>query len=392
MRTPVAVALAAASLLAAAPASAVSNFVVTGRGYGHGVGMSQYGAQGFALHGWGYRRILAHYYPGTHLDRVPDLLVRVLIASRRPRAVVSSKQPFRLGDAAGRRWKLPARRLVLTPAARVRLHDKRIHLRLPVVIQPGAAALGLDGSGYRGSLNVVRDGSGLAFVNVVSLDLYARGVVPSEMPYRWARAALEAQAVAARSYAVSLAGSRTAYDVRADTRDQVYGGIRAETPRTNRAVSRTAREVLRFGGAVARTYYSSTSGGRTQGIPGVPYLRSVADPYDTISPHHRWGPLRYSGTRLGRLLHLPAPTAVHVARNGFGRATSVYMRWHGGGGKLDASAFQKRLGLFSTWFWVGKAGKVGASHRAAAARARATRRSRRSEAARPRQRRRHRPA
>src|SRR5262249_9738300 len=167
---------------------------------------------------------------------------------------------------------------------------------------------------------------------------------------------------------------------------------RAETPRTNRAVSRTAREVLRFGGAVARTYYSSTSGGRTQGIPGVPYLRSVADPYDTISPHHRWGPLRYSGTRLGRLLHVPAPTAVHVARNGFGRATSVYLRWHGGGSKLDASAFEKRLGLFSTWFWVGKVGKVGASHRAAAAPARATHRRRRSEAARPRQRRRPRRA
>src|SRR5262249_50471900 len=156
-----------------------------------------------------------------------------------------------------RKWRLPARRLVLTPAGRVRLHDKRVHLRLPALIQPGAAALGLDGSGYRGSLSVVRGGRGLALVHVGSLDLYARGGVPSEMPYRWDRAALEAQAVAARSYAVSLAGSRAAYDVRDDTRDQVYGGIRAETPRTNRAVVRTAGKVLLFRGAAARTYYSS---------------------------------------------------------------------------------------------------------------------------------------
>ena len=375
MRTSLAAALVAGFLLAAAPALAVRGFVITGRGWGHGIGMSQYGAEGFAQHGWSYRRILAHYYPGTRLKRTGNRTVRVLVVAERRQVTIRSHKTYRITDAAGRAWTLHPREVTLTTRGRVQIRGKRRALRFPVVFEPGATVLSVNGNAYRGRLRVLRDGRRLDVVNDVRMEFYVRGVVPWEMPYRWHLGALAAQAVAARSFALAELGSRGTFDLYPDTRDQMYGGVRAETTRTNRAVASTARQVLVWNGAVARTYYSSTSGGRTQALPGVPYLRSVSDPYDRISPHHRWGPLRYSRRQLGRLLHLPAPTAVHVARNLDGRARSVYVRWRGGGSSVSASDFQRRLGLRSTWFWVGP---VAPSRPAAEARARAKNRTRQS--------------
>src|SRR5204862_305575 len=127
---------------------------------------------------------------------------------------------------------------------------------------------------------------------------WGRGVVPWEMPHDWRADALRAQAVAARSYALATLKHGETFDVYADTRDQVYGGIRAETPQTNEAVGATAGQVLTWRGRVAITYYFSSSGGRTASsvdglpwAPRVPYLVSVPDPYDSASPNHTWGPL-----------------------------------------------------------------------------------------------------
>jgi stage II sporulation protein D len=335
----------------AAPAGA-GVFVVKGRGWGHGIGMSQYGAQGLALQGWSYRRILAHYYRGTTLARVPDRIVRVLVASGRSRVAVASRRPFRLRDAGGRSWTLRPRRFVVTPGPRIRIRGRRIALRLPLVVEPGASPLTLDGAAYRGALTIARDGSGLSVVNRVRLDFYVRGVVAWEMPESWQPHALAAQAVAARSYALSLLGAREAFDVYADTRDQMYGGIRAERTAANRAVTRTSREVLLWRGSVARAYYSSTSGGRTQAVSGVPYLVSVPDPYDSISPRHTWGPYRYSSRRLGARLGVPPPQSVRVVPNSSGRAETVHVRWPGGGTSLSGDEFQRRLRLLSRWFSV----------------------------------------
>ena len=326
--------------------------MIKGRGWGHGIGMSQYGAQGFALHGWSYQRILAHYYRGTRLARISDRVVRVLIADGRSRIAVGSRHPFRLRDAAGRAWTLHRRRIVLRPVPRLRLRGRRLAPPLPLTVEPGASPLTLDGNGYRGSLTIRRDGSSLSVVNSVRLDFYVRGVVAWEMPESWEPEALAAQAVAARSYAVSLIGARETFDVHPDTRDQMYGGIRAERPSTNRAVGRTARQVLLWGDHVARTYYSSTSGGRTQAVSGVPYLVSVPDPYDSISPRHTWGPYRYSDRRLGRRLGVPPPRAVRVVPNSSGRAETVYVRWRGGGTALSGDEFQRKLDLLSRWFSV----------------------------------------
>src|SRR5205823_14727492 len=98
------------------------------------------------------------------------------------------------------------------------------------------------------------------------------------------------------------------FDVYADGRSQAYRGVAVETPGAREAVDATAGEVLLYRGQVATTLFSSSTGGRTQaaadafGPPGKPYLVSVEDPYDKISPYHDWGPLAVTGKTLGHAL------------------------------------------------------------------------------------------
>src|SRR2546423_8488010 len=127
------------------------------------------------------------------------------------------------------------------------------------------------------------------------------------MPHTWAPEALKAQAVATRSYALSHLQSGS-FDLYPDTRSQVYRGVAGEAPETNAAVQSTAGQVVLYAGRVAKTFFFSTSGGRTMsaadawGTP-IPYLLSVPDPYDTLSPYHDWGPFAFSAAKLVKALH-----------------------------------------------------------------------------------------
>jgi stage II sporulation protein D len=241
----------AAALATASNASAGTTFVVDGHGWGHGIGMSQYGAYGYALHGWGYQRILAHYYARTRLGLLPNRIVRVVLAESAPRLVVGSTKPFR---RIARRKPLTVRAggRILTPAAVRKLGGA-------VRFEPGASPLRVEGRAYRGAITVYSSGGSLSAVNELSLDHYLRGVVPREMPHDWPRAALEAQAVVARSYTLATLHPQQHFDLYADTRDQVYDGIEGEKPESNRAVAATAGRIVTYDGRVATTYYHSTS-------------------------------------------------------------------------------------------------------------------------------------
>ena len=329
-----------------APAQAAV-FVVHGHGWGHGVGMSQWGARGLAQHGWGWQRILGHYYPGTRVSHVDHVRIRVLVAQRRSRIAISSKTPFRIVDARGRS-RVQRRRIVFR---RRRWHGLRPPLRIFAGVQP----LALDGAGYRGELVVRR---GISVVNDLPLERYLRGVVPWEMPSRWNADALRAQAVAARTYALATRNPGWTFDLYADTRDQMYGGIRAEKRSTNLAVGATAGRILTWDGEPARTYYFSTSGGRTESSHDafrsgvIPYLRSVPDPYDA-GPHHDWT-YRFTTGQLARLLGVTGIASIGVRVNGSGRAAAVVLRERLGGRRtIDGDAFRSALDLPSTWFSVG---------------------------------------
>jgi stage II sporulation protein D len=347
------------ALLVPAPAAAATpDFVVAGYGWGHGVGMSQYGAQGYALHGWSARQILAHYYPGTELVRRAPQDIRVLLAEGKARVTIGSRAAFVIRDAHGKRVRLRGR-VALKAVLRVRAG----RLVAPLRIVPGTAPLALDGRGYRGELLLYRDSAGLQVVNELPLERYLRGVVPWEMPHDWASAALRAQAVAARSYALATLDPGGRYDLVGDARDQMYGGIRAETSATNLAVGATAGKVLTWRGRIALTYYSSTSGGRTEAVADafpqaepVPYLVAVADPYDGLSPHHRWGPLRFRPATLAKRLGVPAVERVAVQRNASGRVAKLVVGWRNGSRTLTGGEVEHLLALPSTWFMVSPGG------------------------------------
>src|SRR5438034_159245 len=252
------------------PAGAAT-FLVTGHGWGHGVGLSQYGAYGYAQKGVFYENIVLHYFPGTELGAAPVSRVRVLLTTGIARLDIGSTADFKVRDGSGVVHTVTAGKYTLTPALKLAVDGETAACALPgpLLFQPGAAALTLKNR-YRGSIQIDVTAGKLRAINMVGLEQYLYGVVPSEMPFTWLPEALKAQAVVARSYA--LATRRTgAFDLYPDTRSQVYLGIEHEKPSTNAAVAATAGQVVLYEGEVAKTYFFSTSGGRTASAQDVTY-------------------------------------------------------------------------------------------------------------------------
>jgi stage II sporulation protein D len=344
-----------------APPVTATTFLVTGRGYGHGVGMSQYGALGFARNGAPYTEILAHYYPGTTIGIAPPTVMRVLLAEQRQAVEVASSAPFELEDAAGTKMVVPAGtlRIAASLKLKVKTDGSEQQLEGPVIARsPQSAPLRLDGRAYRGVLELRSDGKRLAVVNRLGLELYLLGVVPGEMPNDWPPEALKAQAVAARSYALAARLAGRSFDVYADVRSQVYGGIAYEKPTTTAAISDTAGEIVLYGGKVATTYFYSTSGGKTAAAEEVfakpvPYLVPVEDPYDSLSPYHRWGPVAVTAAKVASALKAPGVRDLSVVAGSSGRARSVVLRTARGDVTVKGTEVRVGLGLRSTWFRVG---------------------------------------
>src|SRR5919109_585171 len=351
-------AAAPARVQQAAPTGSAT-FVITGHGWGHGVGMSQYGAYGYAQKGVGYAKIVLHYFPGTELGNAPVSKVRVLLTSGVGTLPVSSAADFHVRDATGAMHDVTAGNYALTPALKLKVDGAATAKPLPgpLLFQPGSAPLQLKHL-YRGSIQVDVVSGKLRAINVVGLEQYLYGVVPSEMPFNWHPEALKAQAVVARSYA--LATRRTGpFDLYPDTRSQVYLGIEHERPSTNAAVDATAGQVVLYQGQVAKTYFFSTSGGRTAsaedvwGAP-VPYLVSVSDPYDSISPYHNWGPFAYTGARLAKMLKLKGRvTDLQPELNSSGRIKALTVVGTKETVTIPGNELRQRLGVRSTWFSVG---------------------------------------
>src|SRR6266545_3136007 len=350
---------AAPARLDAPKTTGTATFVVTGHGWGHGVGMSQYGAYGYAQKGVGYAKIVLHYFPGTELGAAPVSRVRVLLTSGVAKLPIGSASDFRVKDAAGVTHDVTAGSYTLTPALKLKVDGEATARALPgpLLFQPGAAPLQLKHH-YRGSIQVDLVNGKLRAINFVGLEQYLYGVVPSEMPYTWLPEALKAQAVAARSYALATRKSG-AFDLYPDTRSQVYLGIDHEKPSTNAAVDATAGKVVLYEGQVAKTFFFSTSGGRTASAEdvwgeAVPYLLSVPDPYDSISPYHDWGPFSFTGVKLAKALEMSGRVVdLQPQLNSSGRIRTLNVVGTKSTVAVQGGDLRRRLGLRSTWFSVG---------------------------------------
>jgi stage II sporulation protein D len=358
------------ALLAAAPQAlaASSSFTIRGAGFGHGIGLSQYGAYGYAAHGADWKAIVLHYYTGTKLGNVAGRTIRVLMQSGKSSVWFSGATKAGAKNLdPGASYQIVRRGLDQVDVRNAR-KKKVATFTSPLtissssgsVILQGRALNGLTNGRYRGTLEV-RPGlfGGLTAVNALPLDDYIRGVVVGEVPTSWPLAALEAQSVVARSYSLVTDAGGTIFDQYPDTRSQMYYGMSRETPGTNQAVDSTAGQVVMYGNAVASTYYFSTSGGRTENIenswPGssaVPYLRSVDDPYDGSSPYHRWT-RAYSSKSLDAKLGSwvkGALRSVDVTQRGVSpRIVNAKIVGSRGSTAVTGPQIRTRLGLPDTW-------------------------------------------
>ncbi len=363
-----AAALGALAVVGTASAQTVQ-FTFAGRGYGHGVGMSQYGAEGDALHGWSAAKILSWYYRGTTLTAESTTTpIRVLLATGQTAAAVGVQGAGELVDLhTGKPYVLAAGvGYTLHPAGAGLLVEgpgttKVVQTAAGVTVSPnGSGLVSFGGRAYRGTLTTTASGGRLETINTVPIESYLRGVVAGEMPSSWATAALQAQAIASRSYALASRRPSASFDVYPDTRSQLYGGVAAETARTDAAVSATTGQAVTYHGAIVQTFFFSSSGGHTESIndawggPAIPYLVGVPDPYDGISPMDPWrDPPTYTAVRLGQLLGLGAPVD-QIVITAVGTSPRVRMAritlTNGQSANVAGATIQDDLGLPSTWF------------------------------------------
>lgn len=343
-----------------ATASAAVSWVVHGRGFGHGVGMSAYGAYGFAKHGKGYRFILGHYYRGTTIGTLDKPRVVRVLLDISPGDVEFSGATSACGARLDPRRSYEAHRdgnaVKLRSSGGKRLASCGRKLRAA-----GRGKITIAGHGtYRGALETVpteSEAGSLNIVNALAIEQYAKGVMPNEVPPSWPTEELKAHAVAVRSIAITGDVGGNGFDLYSDTRSQVYEGLESEYASTNAAVAATRGQVVTYNGEVAQTFYSACSGGHTESVENVfgtaiPYLVGVPDPYDYYCPLHKWT-LEFSGpeisSRLGAYLKGKLKRVVITKTGVSPRIISAKLVGTGGVSTVSGSQLSVALGGYDTW-------------------------------------------
>jgi SpoIID/LytB domain protein len=367
-----------------------SSLNFAGHGWGHGRGMGQWGAFGYAVdHSSSASAIVDHFYGNTAMAQIPNPQITVRIVGQDGLdLVVTSDSNFHVGGIpiSGH----SAGHLIRRPDGQYDLYTRYDCLQSDVwyagIVDPTAVSDISDPGDdvhkmvaicqqdqsireYRGSLTMTFGDGANRTINTVNMEDYLRGVVPRESPASWGDSgngkgmqALEAQAIAARSYALAEGGEnggRYSYAKTCDTTScQVYGGAgldgtRIEDPRSDNAVAQTGGLIRRFSdGTVARTEFSSSTGGWTAG--GV--FPAVEDTGDVRSPFHNWSasvPVSSveSTYGVGSFQSLAITSRNGLGDDG-GRALSVKITGSSRSVTVTGNDVQSQLGLRSNWFLV----------------------------------------
>ena len=389
--------VAAASVVETYTRPSGTSFSLSGRGYGHGRGMSQYGAYGAALSGLTRDEILEFYYPGTTRTTAignPTVRVRLTaLGTSSTQVVTAPKLVVTDGTRTGSlyaknadgtlrtRWRVVADGTGLTlqwlekgiwrSTSSWRAGTKPLSFsdtslgKVRVVMPDGTQR------DYRRTVRSVRSGSGVMSLSVVPMDYYLQSVVPSEMPSSWASTALQVQAVAARTYAAyemahQPAGS--AYDLCDSTSCQVYKGLAGytssgtlvphEAAASTAAVTATTGLGVFYDGAPAFTQFSSSNGGQTA-ASSLPYQVSKVDPYDNVpsGSSSRWtkslsiSSLQSKYPTVGTLRALRIDKRDGINAWG-GRISSVTVIGASGSKTVTGDSFRTTMGLRSTWWTI----------------------------------------
>lgn len=350
-----------------------TTFAVTGHGWGHGHGMSQYGARGAATRGLTARQILRFYYPGTRFGSTIGR-ISVLITEDTTRDVVVAARPGLEAQqvGGGRTWTL-ARRAPKATRWRIVPAGDRSRLEFRIDAHPWRTAATPEGrlqfaagnrpirlflphgsAEYRGVLRSVPGSRGADTVNVVGMEEYVKGVVPREMPATWGRAAVRAQAVAARTYATYERAHAAGGTICDTSACQVYGGYSAHEAPSDAAVAATAHQILTWKGEAAFTQFSSSNGGYSL-AGSAPYLVSQKDPYERFgdNPYENWT-TRLILKRLERRWPGAGPIESVTVRRGATHRYVDHVVITGRDRVVDVPAdeFREWAGLRSDWFGI----------------------------------------
>lgn len=299
----------AATCPAAAPAGSVR---FCGHGWGHGVGLGQWGAKGMALAGLSYRFIDQHFYSNATWASLDTANVPIHVA------VLWGASTYRVVPSG------PAQLIAGTRVTNVAAGQSLsfsvaggVQKIVPTSAGTRLAVYGPSGRyhAYRGTVVAQPSGALLYMINVLPIEDYLRGL--GEVPSSWPLEAIKAQIVAARCYALTHLGSTSLYDFDDTTQFQVYRGVDSESGSQNAAVDQTAGQVLMYGGRVIEAFFSASDGGHTANVSDVfggslatyPYLRGVLDPWDVVAPRHTWYTAVYSYATLERVYFSSADVA-----------------------------------------------------------------------------------
>jgi stage II sporulation protein D len=345
-----------------------------GRGFGHGIGLSQYGAEGMARKGRDFREIIKHYYTGVDIVESKTRSIRVLLQA----SVGSTKVSGATRASGGRKLDDDKTYTIRRSGSSLKLYhggsliasysDGFILTGPRALKLHGRALNGLSGGRYRGTMELSEGVfGGVTAVNNVGIDEYVQGVIPGEVPALWKMETLKAQAVAARTYALATDAGGKVFDQYPDTRSQMYLGVTREHERSNKAARQTSGLVVEYKGKIAVTYFFSTSGGRTENVENVfygsdpkPWLKSVKDPYDDISPKHTWS-YTYSNATLaaklgGRYVKGTLKSIKVVKRGKSPRIVKARVVGSRGTTTVNGATIRARLGLPDTWVTFRKVG------------------------------------
>ena len=296
------------------PAAPAGSVRFCGHGWGHGVGLGQWGAKGMALAGFSYRAIDQQFYRHTSWTTVDtaNTLIHVGVLWGAGPYRVSANGPAIL-SSGGRTTTIAAGQVItLTTAAGVeKITPLSPSTRLAVYGPRGLY------HHYRGSIVGQPSGGILYVINEVSIEDYLRGL--GEVPSSWPLEAIKAQIVAARCYALTHLGSTALYDVDDTTRYQVYLGADAESASQNAAVDQTRGQVLLSNGRVIIAFFSSSDGGHTANVSDIfggslstyPYLTGVLDPWDVVAPRHTWYTAAYPYATLEKVYFSAADVSTY---------------------------------------------------------------------------------
>lgn len=358
-------------------------YTLTGRGFGHGRGMGQWGALGYAVdHGWSGSQILDHFYSGTTAGTAANSTQRVYLVGSQGSdlTVTQSAGSLQVGGLVSSARAVSVRRLSATTFRVYRSSTASCagpwthagDTTASEVTVASAVAQGEDGGrmlrdcrtsrSYRGDLRAVRALGSVVTVNRVATEAMLRGIVPTEVSPSWATAgggagaaAVRAQAVAARSY--MLAGD-TRWSPFATTCDsttcQSYQGFGAEHPLTDTAIAATAGQVRRHaGGAIARTEFGASSGGWTAGGE-FPAVVDLGDDHSG-NPNHTWSTTvtaaQVAAAFPGNGAFLGFGPAARDGNGALGgRVLTIRLLFSGGAITRTGEQVRSALGLRSSWF------------------------------------------